>query len=93
MNIYVGNLAYSMTEADLTEEFSKFGEVTSVKIITDRYTGNSKGFAFVEMEDEESGEAAISNLNDAEVAGRRIKVNKARPRPNNYDNNRRSNRW
>ena len=92
MNIYVGNLAYSMTEADLTEVFSEFGEVTSVKIITDRFTGNSKGFAFVEMEDEESGEAAISSLNDADIGGRRIKVNKARPRPNNYDN-RRSNRW
>jgi len=85
MNIYVGNLAYSVGEQDLRDAFGEFGEVVSVKIITDRDTGHSKGFAFVEMGDEGSGSAAIDGLNDQELAGRNLKVNQARPRSNNND--------
>ncbi|MDX2245279.1 MAG: RNA-binding protein [Bacteroidia bacterium] len=85
MNIYVGNLAYSLTEQDLEEAFSEFGTVTSVKIVLDRDTGRSKGFAFVEMEDDEKGQDAINGLNDRELSGRRLKVNEARPKTNNSD--------
>lgn len=85
MNIYVGNLAYSVVEQDLRDAFSQFGEVVSVKIITDRDTGQSKGFAFVEMGDEDSGSAAIDGLNDHDLSGRNLKVNQARPRTNNND--------
>lgn len=82
MNIYVGNLAYSVVEQDLREAFEQFGEVISVKIITDRDTGHSKGFGFVEMGDEASGSAAIDGLNDQDFSGRNLKVNQARPRNN-----------
>ncbi|MEZ4773877.1 MAG: RNA-binding protein [Bacteroidia bacterium] len=85
MNIYVGNLAYSLTEQDLEEAFSEFGNVTSVKIVLDRDTGRSKGFAFVEMEDDDQGQEAINGLNDREMSGRRLKVNEARPKTNNND--------
>jgi len=80
IQIYVGNLAFSMTEDSIKELFEKFGEVVSVKIIKDRDTERSKGFGFVEMETKEEGEAAIAKLNDSEVEGRNIKVNVARPR-------------
>ena len=79
MNIYVGNLAYSVTEDDLRSAFGEFGTVTSVKIITDRDTGQSKGFGFVEMADSEA-DAAIKALNDTALGGRNMKVNQARPR-------------
>lgn len=80
MNIYVGNISFSMTEEDLTGLFSEYGEVTSCKIITDRDTGRSRGFGFVEMAEDEEGQSAISALNDHDVDGRRLKVNEARPR-------------
>ena len=80
MNIYVGNLAYAMHEEDLQELFAGFGPVTSVNIIKDRDTGNSKGFGFVEMENEADGEKAIQDLDGTPVKGRNIKVNQARPR-------------
>lgn len=80
MNIYVGNLAYAMQEEDLQELFAGFGPVTSVNIIKDRDTGNSKGFGFVEMENEADGEKAIQDLDGTPVKGRNIKVNQARPR-------------
>lgn len=80
MNIYVGNLAYAMKEEDLQDLFSGFGPVTSVNIIKDRDTGNSKGFGFVEMENEADGEKAIQDLDGTAVKGRNIKVNQARPR-------------
>lgn len=80
IQIYVGNLAFSMTEDSIKELFEKFGEVVSVKIIKDRDTERSKGFGFVEMETKKEGEAAIAKLNDTEVEGRNIKVNVARPR-------------
>ena len=79
MNIYVGNLSYDATEEDLREAFGNHGEVTSVKIISDKYTNRSKGFAFVEMADEESAQKAIDELDGTELKGRPIRVNKARP--------------
>jgi len=80
MNLYVGNLPYQTSEDDLREAFSGFGEVTSVNVITDRETGQSKGFGFVEMADNAGGDAAIKGLNGAAMGGRNIKVNEARPR-------------
>lgn len=80
MNIYVGNLAYSVTEQDLITAFSEFGSVTSAKLITDRDTGRAKGFAFVEMGDKSSGIKAIAGLNGKEIKERAIVVNEARPR-------------
>jgi RNA recognition motif-containing protein len=83
MNIYVGNLSYKVSDNDLQEVFEEFGEVSSAKVITDRETGRSKGFAFVEMENEEDAQAAIDELDGAELDGRTIKVNKARPKDSN----------
>ncbi len=80
MNIYVGNLTYSTTEDDLRTSFSAFGTVNSVKIITDRETGRSKGFGFIEMSDDAAGSAAIKELDGQEMGERAIKVNEARPR-------------
>jgi RNA recognition motif-containing protein len=80
VQIYVGNLNYRMTEETLQELFAKYGEVVSAKIIKDRYSGRSKGFGFVEMENKDDGEKAIQELNDSEVDGRNIRVNFARPR-------------
>jgi RNA recognition motif-containing protein len=78
MNIYIGNLAYEITEEDLRTDFGEFGEVASVKIIKDKYTGRSKGFGFIEMPSEDEGQAAIEGLNGKEKNGRALKVNKAR---------------
>ena len=80
MNIYVGNLAYSVTEDDLREAFSAFGEVSRANVIMDRDTGRSKGFGFVEMPDSAQAEAAINGLNDKQLSGRAIRVNEAKPR-------------
>lgn len=80
MNLYVGNLSYDLTEDDLRELFSEFGEISSVNIITDKFTGRSKGFGFVEMPSQEDAEKAISGLNEKDVKGRNLKVNQARPR-------------
>lgn len=80
MNIYVGNLAWSMTNEDLAALFEQFGSVTSAKILTDKFSGRSKGFAFVEMDNAEEAQAAISQLNDTDVQGRKIVVNEAQPK-------------
>lgn len=80
MNIYVGNLPYSIKEDQLREAFEKFGEVVSVNVIKDKYSGQSKGFGFVEMSDETQAQAAIDALNQTEMDGRSINVNKAKPR-------------
>ncbi len=80
VQIYVGNLNYRMTEEALQELFAKYGEVVSAKIIKDRYSGRSKGFGFVEMENKDDGEKAVKELNESEVDGRNIRVNFARPR-------------
>lgn len=78
--IYVGNLPYSVNEDSLTRHFEQYGTVSSAKIIMDRDTNRSKGFAFVEMASESSAQDAISSLNGAELEGRALKVNAAKPR-------------
>lgn len=80
MNIYLGNIAWSMTEDTVEALFAEFGTVSSVKIITDKYSGRSKGFGFVEMDDDAAAQAAIDALNDSEHDGRNLRVNQARPR-------------
>ncbi len=80
MNIYVGNLSYELTEEGLREAFEAFGQVESVKVIADNYTGRSKGFGFVEMPDSGEGQSAIDGLDGKEFKGRTLKVSKARPR-------------
>jgi RNA recognition motif-containing protein len=79
MNIYVGNLALNVSEGDLQQAFEAFGEVTTAKIIKDKYSGESRGFGFVEMESGAEGQAAIQGLNGKELKGLMIKVNEARP--------------
>ena len=86
MNIYAGNLSYEVTEEDLKQAFEAFGEVESVKIIKDKYTNRSKGFGFVEMPDNGDAQSAIDGLNDTELKGRTLMVNKARPRTERRDN-------
>ncbi|MDR3345729.1 MAG: RNA-binding protein [Campylobacteraceae bacterium] len=80
MNIYVGNLSYKMTEGELEAVFGQFGTVLSAKIVMDRDTNRSKGFAFVEMEDEAAAQEAIEQLNNKDIGGRSLRVNEARPR-------------
>ncbi len=80
MKIYVGNLSYVSSEEGLRRKFEEFGVVESVNIIKDRETGRSKGFAFVEMQDQSAGESAISRLNGTDLDGRKVTVNEARPR-------------
>ena len=80
MNIYVGNLSWSMTDDDLMNLFTEHGSVTSAKILKDKMNGRSKGFGFVEMEDEEAAKTAIANLNETEVQGRKLIVNESQPR-------------
>ncbi len=80
INIYVGNLPYNTVEDELREAFAAYGAVESVKIISDQFTGRSRGFGFVEMADREEGMKAIEALNSAEMGGRALKVNEARPK-------------
>ena len=91
MNIYVGNLSYQTADADLREVFEQYGSVTSARVIMDRETGRSKGFGFVEMDNAEEAEAAIRALDGAEVGGRNLRVNEARPREERPP--RRNNSW
>ncbi len=83
MRIYVGNLPYEATEDELQQEFQAFGDVTSVSIITDKFSGRPKGFAFVEMNSKSESEAAIEGMNGKVIGERTIVVNEARPRPDN----------
>jgi RNA recognition motif-containing protein len=80
MNIYVSNLGFNVKDEDLKEFFTPFGEVTSAKIISDKFTGQSRGFGFVEMSDDEAAKKAIAELDQASVEGRSIKVMEARPK-------------
>ncbi|MAO89061.1 MAG: RNA-binding protein [Dehalococcoidia bacterium] len=80
MRIYVGNLSWQTDENELRETFAPYGEVVSAQIITDRESGRSRGFAFVEMSNDEEGKAAIEAVNEKEVGGRQLKVNEAKPR-------------
>jgi RNA recognition motif-containing protein len=79
MNIYAGNLNYNLSEEELEKVFADYGEVTSVKIIRDKYTDQSKGFGFIEMADDDAAKKAIDELNGTEVKGRELRVNQARP--------------
>ena len=80
MNIYVGNLSWTMTDDDLSNLFTQYGSVTSAKILKDKMNGRSKGFGFVEMEDDEAAKTAIAALNETEVQGRKLIVNESQPR-------------
>jgi len=92
MQIYVGNMSYGTTEDSLRNLFSGFGDVESVKIITDRETGRAKGFGFITMNNDDEAKKAIEELNDKEFEGRNLRVNEAKPREprqrNSYNNNR-----
>ncbi len=80
MNIYVGNLSWSLKDQDLANLFAPYGEVSSAKIVTDKFTQRSKGFGFVEMPNDEQAQAAIAQLNGSEVEGRNLVVNESRPK-------------
>ncbi|HLP10845.1 MAG TPA: RNA-binding protein [Flavobacteriales bacterium] len=80
MNLYIGNIPYTMSESDLTQLFANFGEVSSLNVVKDKVTNRSKGFGFVEMPDDSAASAAINELNGKEINGRKIIVNEARPK-------------
>ena len=80
MNIYVGNISFQLDESGLESAFAEHGKVDSARIISDRATGRSKGFGFVEMPNQDEAEAAIKDLNGKEIEGRELKVNESRPR-------------
>jgi RNA recognition motif-containing protein len=88
MNLYIGNLNWETTEAGLQAAFEEFGQVSSVTIIKDKYTGQSRGFGFVEMPDDSEGQAAIDGLNGKELDGRTLRVDIARPRDDSRDRRR-----
>src|SRR2546429_7248520 len=83
MNIYVGNLSYSATEQSLRQLFQKYGEVTEAKIVTDKFTGSSRGFGFITMPNSDEAQRAIAELNGKNFEGRTLTVNEARPREDN----------
>jgi len=96
MNIYVSNLSFAVQDEDLRSYFAEYGEVTSAKVIIDKYTNRSKGFGFVEMSDDEAAKKAIAELDGATVDGRAIKVSEARPkeeRPARRPSYSGNNRW
>ena len=88
MNIYVSNLSFNVADEDLKDFFADYGEVSSAKVITDKFTGKSRGFGFVEMPDDESAKKAIQELDQAVVEGRTIGVSVAKPKEARTDNNR-----
>jgi len=88
MNIYVGNLSYSATEASMRELFEGYGQVTTAKIVTDKFTGSSRGFGFVEMPNADEAQRAIDELNGKDFDGRKIVVNESRPRETTGRDNR-----
>lgn len=83
MNIYVGNLPYNTAEDDLRQAFEQYGQVTKVNIIKDKFSGESRGFGFVEMANDDEAQAALEALNGADMGGRKLNVNEARPRQDN----------
>jgi RNA recognition motif-containing protein len=98
MNIYVSNLSFNVTDEDLQSYFAEYGEVSSAKVITDKFTNRSRGFGFVEMPDDTAAQKAIAELDGATVDGRTIKVNLAKPREERPRNDKKSfagsnNRW
>jgi RNA recognition motif-containing protein len=92
-NLYVGNLSYDTTEDTLRTLFAEYGQIESVNLITDRYTGRSRGFAFVEMSTEQAAQEAMSGLNGKQVDEREIKVDKAKPKRDSRGSDRRSFSW
>lgn len=89
MNLYVGNLSYGVTEEDLKAMFSEYGQVESINIIKDKFSGQSKGFGFVEMPDNSEADKAIKALNGTSLKGRDVKINQAKPRGSRPRKNRR----
>ncbi len=85
MNIYVGNLSRKVTEETLRSEFEQFGEVASVKIIKDKFSGEPRGFAFVEMPNNDEAQAAMENLNNKDVDGQKMRINEARPQEDRFN--------
>lgn len=92
MNIYISNLSYGVNDADLKELFGEYGEISSAKVITDRESGRSRGFGFVEMSNDTEGQKAIDELNQAEYDGKVINVTVARPRAERPAGNRNNSR-
>lgn len=88
MNIHVSNLSFNVTDEDLKDFFAEYGEVSSAKVIMDKFTGKSRGFGFVEMPDDEAAKKAISELDNGLVEGRAIRVSEAKPREDRPNNNR-----
>jgi RNA recognition motif-containing protein len=93
MNIYVGNLPYSVTDADLRETFGQYGSVDQVNLITDKFSGDSKGFGFVEMNNNSEADAAIKALNGTDMKGRNITVNQAKPKSDRPSHGGGGRRW
>jgi RNA recognition motif-containing protein len=93
INIYVGNLSFDTVEDELRELFTQYGAVDSVKIISDQFTGRSRGFGFIEMPTREEGLKAIQELDSKDFGGRPLKVNEAKPKRDNRDRGRRDSRW
>ena len=89
MNIYVGNLSHDVTDDDLRQEFEAFGQVESATVIKDKFSGESRGFGFVEMPSKDEATAAITGLQERDLKGRKINVNEARPKPANRGGGRR----
>ena len=89
MNIYVGNLSFDVSDEDLRQSFEEFGQVSSVNVIKDKYSGQSRGFGFVEMATKDEANSAISGLDGSDLKGRNLKVNEARPREERRDGGRR----
>jgi RNA recognition motif-containing protein len=92
-NLYVGNLSYDTTEDTLRTLFAEYGEIESVNLISDRHTGRSRGFAFVEMSTEQAAQEAMSGLSGKQVDEREIKVDKAKPKSDGRNSDRRGSRW
>ena len=93
MNIYVGNLPYSVTDSDLRETFSQYGSVDQVNLITDKFSGDSKGFGFVEMNNNSEADAAIKALNGTDMKGRHLTVNQAKPKSDRPSHGGGGRRW
>ncbi|MHC4310438.1 MAG: RNA recognition motif domain-containing protein [Planctomycetota bacterium] len=92
-NIYVGNLSFDVSEPQLQESFAAFGTVNKANVVTDRETGRSRGFGFVEMANDDEGNAAIEGLNGSDMGGRQITVNVARPKVDRNSGGDRDRRW
>jgi RNA recognition motif-containing protein len=93
MNIYVGNLSFDTAEQELRELFEQYGAVSSAKVISDQFTGRSRGFGFIEMTEREDGLKAIQELDSKDFGGRALKVNEAKPKRQNRDGGGRGSRW